>query len=303
MKNTLYDIAVNYTERQEHIIDPLQREAPLFRNLPCMETSQIDKNVFEVIKDVAVPTVTDYDAPLPNLYANTELNYASLAKIGGRIPLPLDKCRMMGRENLFRKQIGPILDRTGMAFDFAFMYNSLRKYCLENAADCATDIGGTGYSMVGVTWQEGENYGLFKPALSGAKIFDLYWLNGGNIGNIPDKSGKNISGYEAELVTFLGIQLPRKDRIHSLVNIDATHLPTYAQLLDFVYAFGGTDPENSVIFAHPKLINKLRAAFMQETQHKDFISYGADRTLYIDQCRLIPDANMLDGTEEQVVLS
>ena len=304
MKNTIYDIALSYADKQEHIVDPLQREAPLFQNLPCMETSKMDKNIFEIVKDVAIPTVNDFDAPLPKLYANTELNYASLAKIGGRIELPLDKCRMLGRAELIQKQMPVILNRAGQAFDASFMYNSLRKFCIDHASDCVTNAGGGdsgGYSIVGITWGEGENYGLFKPALSGQKMFDVYPLSGGNIMNIQDKEGKEISGYVIEMVMFLGIQLARLDRIHSIINIDATHLPTFNDLLDMVYSIGGYG-DNSVFFAHPKLIYKLRSQYMADNQHKDGFVMDADGNLRVDKVRFIADPNMLDGTETKITL-
>ncbi len=305
MKNTIYEIALSYADKQEKIVDPLQREAPFFQNLPCMETSKMDKNIFEIVKDVAVPTVNDFDAPLPKLYANTELNYASLAKIGGRIELPLDKCRMLGKDELISKQMPIILNRAGQAFDKAFIYNSLRKFCIEHTADgCVTNAGGGdsgGYSMVGITWGEGENYGLFKPALSGQKMFDVYALDGGNITNIFDNAGKAISGYIIEMVMFLGIQIARTDRIHSIVNIDASHLPTFNDLLDMVYDIGGYG-DNSVVFAHPKLIYKLRNAYMGDNLHKDGFTMDADGNLRIDKVRVVQDPNMKDGDETKITL-
>lgn len=300
MKNTLYEIATTYTDPQREIIDPFVEEAPLFQLLPCVQTTNADKNIFDIVKDVKLPEVVNFDAPVPQIYATTEKGYASLGKVGGRISIPLDKARIVSIEKLLATQLPIIFKRTGMAFDYSFMYNSLKKFCLENASECITKLGATTanstYSMIGVTWGEGENCGLYNPALAGEKLWNQYMLSGGNIMNIKDKNGNDISGYVWEIVTFLGIQLARTDRIHALVNIDATHLPTAEQFLDFIYDFGG-DYGNSMIFAHPKLINKLRGKYQEEQHHHDIFTVDANGNIRVDKTLIVKDPNMSNGGE------
>ena len=299
MKNTIYEICMSYTDKQQHIIDPLFKETPLFNSMPCMEASKGAINTFERVKDVTIPEFVKYDSPLPVISASTELGYATIGKVGGRLNLPLDQCKLLGKEEILRKKLPLIFNRTGQAFDYSYMYNSLKAFCLENKSECVTRIGSSGsafYSMIGVTWSEGENCGLYQPKLSGEKMFDVYPMNGGNITYIKDSSGNEYAGYVLEIAMFLGIQIPRTDRIHALVNIDSTNVPTHKQLLDFVYDFGGYTP-NSVIYCHPLCLNIIISKFMEETKHADLIKMDNEGRVRINGCLVVPDQNMINGTE------
>lgn len=299
MKRTIYDISMSYTDKQELIVDPFFKETPLFNSMVCMEASKGAMNIFEKIKDVSIPELVDYDAPLPLVSASTELGYAKIGKVGGRINLPLDKCKLLGRENILAKQLPFILNRTGQAFDYSYMYSSLKAFCLENKTDCVTRIGTTGtdfYSMVGVSWSEGENCGLYQPALSGEKMFDIYPIGGGQIIDIKDSAGNVFAGYAMEIVMFLGVQLPRTDRIHLLANCNTSNIPTYQQLLDFVDDFGGYRP-NSAIYCHPTMRNIIASTYQKESGHADLITVDQTGQMRIAGCPIIVDANMLKGTE------
>lgn len=299
MQNTIYDICMSYTDKQQQIIDPFFKETPLFKSMPCIEASKGAINTFEKVKDVAIPEFVNYDSPLPVISASTELGYATIGKIGGSLNLPLDKCRLLGKEKMLASQLPLIFNRTGQAFDYSYMYNSLKAFCLENKSECVTKIHNAGsafYSMIGVTWSEGENCGLYQPALSGEKMFNITPIAGGEVTRFNDASGNPISGYVLEITMFLGIQLPRTDRIHALVNIDSTHIPTYNQLLDFVYNFGGYT-QNSAIYVHPRCLNLILASFTTDATRADMITRGADGILRIAGCPVIVDQNMLNGTE------
>lgn len=301
MKNTIYEIAKSYTDKQEHIVDPMFRETPLFNSMPCIEASKGPINAFEKVKDVAIPEIVDYDSPLPVIHATTEMGFATIGKVGGRINLPLDKCKLLGKEAIINQQLPLIFNRAGQAFDYSYTYNCLKAFCVENSNDCLTKIATTGsgeafYSMIGVTWSEGENCGLYQPALSGQKMFEIYPINGGNITYFRDKAGNDIAGYILEIVTYLGIQLARADRVHTLCNINAENLPSYEQLLDFVYKFGGYTA-NSAIYCHPLLFNLLAGKFALASGRADLITIGADGIMRIANCPVIVNPNMLPGTE------
>jgi hypothetical protein len=301
MERTIYDICMSYTDKQEVFIDPFFKETPLFNTMKCIEASKGATNVFEKIKEVQIPELVDYDAPLPLVSASTELGYAKIGKVGGRINLPLDQCKLLGKEAILAKQLPPILNRTGQAFDFSFMYSSLKAHCVANSTDCVTKIGTAGsnfYSMVGITWGEGENCGLYQPKLSGKKMFDFYAIGGGNIIDLKDKDGKTFAGYAMELAMYLGIQIPRNDRIHLLANCNSSNVPSYEQLLNFVDDFDGYDPANSAIYCHPKMRNILSATFQKDTGHADLITVDNTGLMRISGCPVIVDKNMLKGTEE-----
>ena len=95
-------------------------------------------NTFERVKDVTIPEFVKYDSPLP-VSASTELGYATIGKVGGRLNLPLDQCKLLGKE-ILRKKLPLIFNRTGQAFDYSYMYNSLKAFCLENKSECVTRI-------------------------------------------------------------------------------------------------------------------------------------------------------------------
>lgn len=303
--NTIYELAQSYDDKQEIIVDPFQREAPLFQSMPCMLSSKADKNIFDIIKDVAVPTVTEFDAPLPKLYASTESNFASLAKVGGRFEIGRDRARLNGGvENILERQLPPILSRAGASFDYSFLYNSLRKFCIDNYAEykTATSFSGQGYSMIGINWADGENIGLVSPYLPGEKVFETTAIGGGNIIDLIDKTGHVYSGYALEIVTFIGIQLARPDKVHALVNIDASHMPTAEDILNFIDNFKGYNGNNCAIYAHPKLINALRAKYDSANDKVGFF-HSDGRDIYIDNVRIIRDDNLLAGTEASVTLA
>ena len=113
---------------------------------------------------------------------------------------------------------------------------------------------------------------------------------------LKDSSGNEYAGYVLEIAMFLGIQIPRTDRIHALVNIDSTNVPTHKQLLDFVYDFGGYTP-NSVIYCHPLCLNIIISKFMEETKHADLIKMDNEGRVRINGCLVVPDQNMINGTE------
>ncbi|MBQ4433053.1 MAG: hypothetical protein II894_02725 [Bacteroidales bacterium] len=55
-----------------------------------------------------------------------------------------------------------------------------------------------------------------------------------------------------------------------------------------------------MVFCHPTLINAIRAKYMRDNQHADFIRYE-NGSLFIDDVRVIKDKNMLKGTEAAIV--
>lgn len=304
MFRSIYDIGIAYKDKQEAILNPFFRETPFFNSMPCIEASKGPVNIYEKVKDIAIPEFVNYDAPLPDISASTELGYATIGKVGGRLNIPLDKAKLIGKEELIAKQLPLILNKAGQAFDYSYLYNAVKRFCLENKSECVTRIkssgsGSTYYSMIGVTWSDGGNCGLYQPALSGEKMFDIYALNGGNVTNIPDTAGNFISGYIYEVACFIGIQLPDPQRVHALVNIDASNIPTLKQLLDFQYAFGGYGA-NSAIYCHPLVFNMLVASLTQDDKIGDGLIERRDGRLYINGCPVILNQNMLNGTEDYV---
>lgn len=304
MFRSIYDIGISYTDKQEAILNPFFRETPFFNSMPCIEASKGPVNIYEKVKEIKIPEFVNYDAPLPNISASTELGYATIGKVGGRMNIPKDKARLLGKEEIIAKQMPLILNKAGQAFDYSYLYNGVKAYCLENKANCVTRIGTAGsgntyFSMIGVTWSEGGNCGLYQPALSGEKMFDIYPLGGGNEMNIPDNNGNNITGYVIEVACFIGIQLPDPQRVHALVNIDSSNIPTLQQLLDFQFAFGGYG-NNSVIYCHPLVFNKLAASLTKDSKVGDGMIERRDGRLYINGCPVILNPNMLNGTEAYV---
>lgn len=302
MNDTIYQICMSYKDKQADLINPLVQEAPLFQTMVCMEASTGPINTFEKVKDVTIPQIVEYDAPLPVITVHTELGYATIGKVGGRLNLPLDKVRLLGKEAILAKELPPIFNLTGQAYDYSYTYNSLKAYCLENKEQCVTRIATTGdkfYSMIGVTWAKGQNCGLYQPALSGERMFNITPIGGGQIIDIRDKNGNVVAGYAMDITMFLGIQIPRPDRIHALVNINDSNLPTYKQLLDFVSSFGGYT-DNSYIYCHPLCLNAIVAKFSEEGKHADLIKINDDGDVRIGKCRIIANPNMAKGTEALV---
>lgn len=309
MKNTFYDLTMNWNDREDYI-NPFLQDAPLFNSMPMMETNAKLANVTNKVKSITTPQVIDFDAPLPEIRTTFEKTYAVIGKVGGKISLGLDKIELLGEglDAYVAAQLEPIMNQTGQDFDKSFMYNIIKAFCLQNEAKCVTrcmtgQTANTGYySMIGISWRRGENCGLYNPDLSGAKLFKIIPMGGGAVINIKNDAGQEIPGKQTIVQTYMGMQLPRPDRVHALVNIkpgETNGIPTPDQLLEFVSTFSTGNPDNDVVYCHPTLINKIRAQYMRDNQHADFIKQDG-KDILIDDVRVVKDPNMLKGEEAAV---
>lgn len=312
MKNTIYDLTQNWQDR-DFLINPFLGDAPFFANIPMKETNAKLANVTTTVKDIEVPQIVEFDAPLPDIRTSFEKSFAVLGKVGGKMSIGLDKIKLLegGLEAYIAAQMEPIMNKTGQDFDRSFLYAVVKKFCLEHVADCVTRVltgqsAQTGYySMIGISMKRGENCGLYSPALNAngqGKLFELIPVNNGAVTKIKNDKGEEILGKEVAIQTYLGLQLPRKDRVHVLGNISLTAdngIPTPDKLLEFISTFATGDAEADMVFCHPTLINAIRAKYMRDNQHADFIRYE-NGSLFIDDVRVIKDKNMLKGTEAAI---
>lgn len=311
MKDTIYDLTQNWLDR-DFLINPFLQDAPFFASIPMMETNAKLANVTSKVKDIEVPQVVDFDAPLPQIKVSFEKSFAVLGKVGGILPLGLDKMKLLDNvEAYINQQLKVIINKTGQDFDYSYLYAVVKKFCLDNISKCVTRVltgqtAETGYySMIGINMRLGENCGLFSPYLNSngqGKLFELIVPDNGAVTKIKNEKGQEIYGKELGIQTYLGLQLPRPDRVHALVNIKpsaANGVPSPAQLLDFIAEFAQGD-DGDMVFCHPSLINAIRATYMKDNAHADFIRWD-NGAIYIDTVRVVPDKNMLKGTEAAVL--
>jgi hypothetical protein len=312
MKNTMYDLTQNWQDR-DFIINPFFQDAPFLAAMPMKETNAKLANVTTTVKDIEVPKIIEFDAPLPDIRASFEKTFAVLGKVGGKMPIGLDKIKLLegGLQAYIDAQMEPIMNKTGQDFDRSFLYAVVKAFCLDHADTCISKVltgqtADTGFfSMVGISMKRGENCGLYSPALNAngqGKLFEVIVPYNGAVMKVKNEKGEEIYGKEVAVQTYLGMQLPRKDRVHILANISKTAdggIPTPDQVLDFIATFQTGDPENDMIFAHPSIINAIRAKYMRDNQHVEFIRYE-NGALYFDTVRVIPDKNMLNGTEAAI---
>lgn len=307
MQNTIYELTQNWDDAR-FLVNPFLQDAPFFNSMPMMETNAKLANITDRVKEIKIPQIVNYDAPLPEIRTTFEKTFASVCKVGGIMTIGYDKAKLLegGVAEYIAKQMGPIMNKTGQAYDQSFIYNILKKFCIENGRFTRVLPGqsaATGYySMIGISWNLGENCGLYSPAMNAngkGKLFDTIPVAGGQVIQVKNENGEEILGKQLAVQTCLGLQIANEKRVHALVNISTTAdngIPTPDKLLEFVSEFETGDPDKDVIYCHPSLINAIRAKYMREQYHVDFIrSEGAD--VYIDNVRLVKDKNMLKGEE------
>lgn len=257
---TLAELNNHYAKKQSKLLENLTEDTAVLNQMKFEPASHGLWNAYEEVTAIKGAGFVDMNAPLPQLGVDTKLKKQDLSIMGGEIFVPEDTAKMWGSaEAYFAKRTPALLKEAGMTAEQKLIYNNIAKFAkdngkLQSAGGSAAATGDTGlYSMYAFRQIEGENIGLYSPEgfKNGAGL-DVAKINGGNL----YKNTNGVLGYGIRLKGYFGFQLANAKGVAGIVNINAAHIPTAAQIDDMLISARAT-AANTFIICHPKVLSML----------------------------------------------
>lgn len=257
---TLAELNNHYAKKQSKLLENLTEDTAVLNQMKFEPASHGLWNAYEEVTAIKGAGFVDMNAPLPQLGVDTKLKKQDLSIMGGEIFVPEDTAKMWGSaEAYFAKRTPALLKEAGMTAEQKLIYNNIAKFAkdngkLQSAGGSAAATGDTGlYSMYAFRQIEGENIGLYSPEgfKNGAGL-DVAKINGGNL----YKNTNGVLGYGIRLKGYFGFQLANAKGVAGIVNINASHIPTAAQIDDMLISARAT-AANTFIICHPKVLSML----------------------------------------------
>ncbi len=294
--NTLRDLAVSLSVRQDHLVNYLTEESPIFDNMRFEGSTHGLWNAYEEVTGIDGAGFVDINQPLPEMDVDSQLKKIDLSILGGEIFLPEDKAEVIGKCEYFGKKMPILLKHAGQTAEQKIIYDNFLPYALQNGK--TTDAGATTgcYSMVAVRFIPGEVTGLYSQKnLSRHGILDSTPINGGQL----YKNSNGVLGYGVRVKGYIGMQLANKDAVASIVNINASNIPT-ADEIDNMLIDAKATPASTVIMCHPKVLsflsqykgNVLQANVTDDNMNRTFTAWNG--------IRFISSYNFKNGSEDAV---
>lgn len=297
---TLAELNNAYAKKQKKMIENITEETSVLNMIKFQPSSHGLWNAYEEVTGIAGADFVKMNAPLPEMGVDTELKKQDLGIMGGEIFVPEDKAMLMGSaERYFAERTPALLKDAGMKTERKLIYDNIAKFAKDHKKlVSAGSTGNKGYSMYAFRQIEGENIGLYSPeGFKAGAMLDVMKINGGNI----YKNADGVLGYGIRLKGYFGFQLANPNGVAGIVNIDAEHIPTEAQIDDMLIEARASSA-NTMIICHPKVLsflNKYKGNILQ-TQVGD---KNIDRTyLAWNGIKFVTSYNFLNGTEKTVTL-
>lgn len=300
---TLAELNNHYAKKQSKLLENLTEDTAVLNQMKFEPASHGLWNAYEEVTAIKGAGFVDMNAPLPQLGVDTKLKKQDLSIMGGEIFVPEDTAKMWGSaEAYFAKRTPALLKEAGMTAEQKLIYNNIAKFAkdngkLQSAGGSAAATGDTGlYSMYAFRQIEGENIGLYSPEgfKNGAGL-DVAKINGGNL----YKNTNGVLGYGIRLKGYFGFQLANAKGVAGIVNINASHIPTAAQIDDMLIQARAT-AANTFIICHPKVLSMLNTykgnVLQMTTGDQDL-----NRTYMAwNGIRFVTSYNFIAGNEKQV---
>ena len=300
---TLAELNNHYAKKQSKLLENLTEDTAVLNQMKFEPASHGLWNAYEEVTAIKGAGFVDMNAPLPQLGVDTKLKKQDLSIMGGEIFVPEDTAKMWGSaEAYFAKRTPALLKEAGMTAEQKLIYNNIAKFAkdngkLQSAGGSAAATGDTGlYSMYAFRQIEGENIGLYSPEgfKNGAGL-DVAKINGGNL----YKNTNGVLGYGIRLKGYFGFQLANAKGVAGIVNINASHIPTAAQIDDMLIAARAT-AANTFIICHPKVLSMLNT-YKGNVLQMSTGDQNLDRTyMSWNGIRFVTSYNFIAGNEKQV---
>lgn len=300
---TLAELNNHYAKKQSKLLENLTEDTAVLNQMKFEPASHGLWNAYEEVTSIKGAGFVDMNAPLPQLGVDTKLKKQDLSIMGGEIFVPEDTAKMWGSaEAYFAKRTPALLKEAGMTAEQKLIYNNIAKFAkdngkLQSAGGSAAGTGDTGlYSMYAFRQIEGENIGLYSPEgfKNGAGL-DVAKINGGNL----YKNTNGVLGYGIRLKGYFGFQLANAKGVAGIVNINASHIPTAAQIDDMLIDARAT-AANTFIICHPKVLsmlntykgNVLQMTTGDQDMNRTYMAWNG--------IRFVTSYNFIAGNEKQV---
>ena len=300
---TLAELNNHYAKKQSKLLENLTEDTAVLNQMKFEPASHGLWNAYEEVTAIKGAGFVDMNAPLPQLGVDTKLKKQDLSIMGGEIFVPEDTAKMWGSaEAYFAKRTPALLKEAGMTAEQKLIYNNIAKFAkdngkLQSAGGSAAATGDTGlYSMYAFRQIEGENIGLYSPEgfKNGAGL-DVAKINGGNL----YKNTNGVLGYGIRLKGYFGFQLANAKGVAGIVNINASHIPTAAQIDDMLIEARAT-AANTFIICHPKVLsmlntykgNVLQMTTGDQDMNRTYMAWNG--------IRFVTSYNFIAGNEKQV---
>ncbi len=317
MKNTLKDLNVYLSDKQQGLVNNLVEKNPIIDSMPMKASSHGIYNVYGKVTDIDAMQEVDYDAELPIVGISFDLGRTRLGKIGGKLPMPMDAAKEMGGYDKFANDRYPqIIAKSGNDNEARIYYKGFLASAIAN--DRAVSAGGTSankqYSMVMVHYDPDTTTGLYNPnALSTGKLFTTLMLNGGKVFELDLPDGSRPLGKMMAMFMEFGLQLADPDAVGAIVNIEPkadtnnadkiAGLPT-AMMIDDRLAGVRADTGSTFIYTHPVLVNYLANKYQLERRSVSDGATGVNYSLTAwNGIPIIGSYNILWGKEAVVDLA
>lgn len=261
---TLREIALDKAKKRPELVDFLLEESPILDTVKWIPASHGLWNVEEQLTSVTGAQFVDLDAPLPTMDASTKLRQTFVSVMGGTMTVGEDKAAQFGgAPAYFARREPKLLKKAGMDTEKAIYTDQWRRAAIKEKL--FTKCGGTGSSLstVLIVRQEADNnVGIYDPTgFSQGRLLDIRPVNSGALYAI---NAAGTLGYGVRYKGRFGWQILEPGRaVYALVNCDASHLPTVAQVEDAVAAVRGT-PANTLILGNEVLLGKMVSSWKME---------------------------------------
>lgn len=299
MSNTLKELAVGLSSKQEHMVNSLTEESPILDHMLFEPSSHGLWNAYEEVAKIEGASFVDINQPLPQMMVDTNLKKIDLSILGGEIFLPEDKATVLGVSEYFDKKVGVLLKHAGQVAEKKIIYDNFLPYAISNGKVVDAGALENCYSMVAVRFIKGEVTGLYSDkCFKSSHILDAFPLNGGQL----YKNENGILGYGTRVKGYIGVQLANPDAVSAIVNITPDNIPT-AEQIDNMLVDAKAKPGSTFIFCHPKvlsMLNKYKGNILQATASENNINRGF---MAWNGIEFVPSYNFENGKENAVSLA
>lgn len=314
MKNTLKDLNVYLSDKQQGLVNTLVEKNPIIDSMPMKAASHGIYNVYGKVTEIDGMQEVDYDAELPIVSISHDLGRTRLGKIGGKLPMPMDAAKEMGGFDKFANERYPqIIAKSGNDNEARIYYKGFLASAIKNGniISAGGSTSGKQYSMVMVHYDQDTTTGLYNPnALSDGKLFTTLMLNGGKIFELDLPDGSKPLGKMMAMFMEFGLQLADPDAVGAIVNIEPkantqdpdkiAGLPSAMQIDDQL-AKVRADIGSTFIYTHPAMMNYLANKYQLErrsvTNGETGVSYSLTSWNGVP---IIGSYNILWGKEDVV---
>ena len=302
--NTYTELALKKAPKQSLIIDTISEDSPIFTSAPTMVASTEVQNVYQRLVDVTGGNMRALDAPANMTKATFDLARTDLSIIDGRIEVGADTVEILGGKSVaFEAQAPAIIRETMKNVETSMIYNNLRAYAIANGNySLAGGTSNTNYSILCVTWGQGENICLTSPSImNSGKVFSFEDRMGGNAYDKTLANGDTIEVYGKQFKTLFGLQLNNENKLSAICNIDITNskVPTLEQLDDMV--LNAHVGNNSAIYMHPRIQQLIGREYKYAKMQLFNETTGLNKMVNAyEGIPIVTSWNFLNGTETNV---